>query len=80
MLVTSYNFETTTRACVSEAQWGQRRVRNSNKVNRFELLCPTEKLFLEIVISVPSWLIPDLAEFSFSFEFPPQTTPKPANT
>ena len=42
MFVTSHNFETTTRACVSEAHWRQWRVRNSNnKVKSFELLCPT---------------------------------------
>ena len=34
----------------SEAHWRQWRVRNSNNNgNRFELLCPTHKLFLEIL-------------------------------
>ena len=48
IFVTSYNFETTTRACVSEARLRHPRVRNStNKVNCFELLCPIQKLFLE---------------------------------
>jgi len=42
-VVTSYNFETPTRSCVSEAHWRQWRVQNSNnKVNRFELLRPTQ--------------------------------------
>ena len=38
MFVTSYNFVTTTHACVSEAHWSQRSVQNSNnKENNFEL-------------------------------------------
>ena len=50
IFVTSYNFETTTPACVSEARLRHRLVWNSDQtVNYFELLCPTEKLFLEIL-------------------------------
>ena len=50
IFVTSYNFETTTRACVSEARLRHPLVWNSdNTVNCFELLCPTWKLFLEIL-------------------------------
>jgi len=42
IFVTSYNFETTTRACVSEAHLRHPLVWNSdNTVNCFELLCPT---------------------------------------
>ena len=48
--MTSYNFETTTRACVSEARLRHPRVWNSdNAVNCFELLWSIQKVFLEIL-------------------------------